>query len=85
MGVTYTGHTGSSDSVLSRMHRHTCPLGFRMTSEELLRVFVFKLVNTPMGMKTSEGQVLRWFFLPTAGRAFSVLDSRCQEGRQGER
>ena len=49
MGVTYTGHTGSSNSVLSRMHRHTCPLGFRMTSEELLRVFVFKLVNTHQG------------------------------------
>ena len=49
MGVTYTGHTGSSDCVLSKMHRHTCPSGVRMTSEELLRVLVFKLVNTPQG------------------------------------
>ena len=49
MGVTYTGHTGSSDCVLSKMHRHTCPSGVRMTSEELLRVFVFKLVNTHQG------------------------------------
>ena len=49
MGVTYTGHTGSSDSVLSRMQRHTCPSGVRMTSEEFLRVFVFKLVNTHQG------------------------------------